>query len=179
MNDSAPPHLSSILFHVMPRFGAASEKFGGKLSPWKFVRVTYIIPLPDGVFGGREGIECSQEDRPVKGQPLRSYLPEGVDAPSIGRPSGRVLGDSIEQALGLGRHIAMGDGRENRLPRRVKLNPKPDLGGPEDIGHPDWEAEWVKFGHPKFLSTHADFLLIHTEVPEVADDGSLPFYEPL
>jgi hypothetical protein len=137
------------------------------LSPWKFIRITYIVPLPHGAFGGQQGTECPQEERPAKRQLLRNYLPDGVDVPSVKRASGRVLGASIEQALGLGRHTETGDEQENRLPRRVKLEPKP--GAPEDAGQPDWEAEWVKFGHPEDLSTHADFLLIHTEVPEVAD----------
>jgi hypothetical protein len=139
------------------------------LSSWKHVRITYIVPLPDGVFSNQPNAGLSKEMGPAKGRLNKSYLPDTVEQHDIGKPSGRVLGNSIEQALGLDRHSVASVGQEVPLARRIKLSPGPESGTPSHLGHPDWDAERVRFGHLGGNDTPTDFLLVHTEIPRDSD----------
>jgi hypothetical protein len=139
------------------------------LSPWKHVRVTYIVPLPDGEVLNLKKLGLSEGKAPSKRRSGQSYLPDTVDPQNVGSPSGRVLGTSIEQALGLERHVAAAD-RQYRTPaRRTKFHPDSESGAQDNWEHSHWEAEWVGFGRLGGSSTPTNFLLIHTEIPAEAD----------
>jgi hypothetical protein len=120
--------------------------------------------------GSQEEAECQEEGRPIKWpKPPGGYLPDSVDRRDVATRSGRVLGASIEQALGLGRRATRGDEQDHRFPRREKRRQNSELGAGSDRDHPAWEAEWVCFGHPTDDGARTDFLLIQTEKIQASD----------